>query len=116
VFADVGENIERELDRLDRELAAIDPTLAANLTTRRRKIRYHIAALQVKFRRVQVERDEIVNRRLGSLFAELLPQGHLQERRLNIGSFAVRYGPAFVDAINDAVDLDDRGHRILFLS
>jgi bacillithiol biosynthesis cysteine-adding enzyme BshC len=116
LFADAEENINLELNRLDQELSRIDPTLAANLATRRRKILYHIAALQKKFRRVQVERDETVNRQLRLLFAELMPHGQLQERRLNIGSFTARYGPTFVDTVYDSIDLDDRGHRILNLS
>jgi len=115
LFADTEENINIELNRLDQELSRIDPTLAANLATRRRKILYHIAALQKKFRRVQVERDETVNRQLRLLFAELLPHGQLQERRLNVGSFTARYGPTFVDTVYDSIDLDDRGHRILYL-
>jgi bacillithiol biosynthesis cysteine-adding enzyme BshC len=116
LFADAEENINLELNRLDQELSRIDPTLAANLATRRRKILYHIAALQKKFRRVQVERDETVNRQLRLLFTELLPHGQLQERRLNIGSFTALYGPTFVDTVYDSIDLDDRGHRILYLS
>lgn len=116
LFADAEENINLELNRLDQELSRIDPTLATNLATRRRKILYHIAALQKKFRRVQVERDETVNRQLRLLFAELLPHGKLQERRLNISSFTARYGPTFVDTVYDSIDLDDRGHRILYLS
>ena len=115
LFADVEETINLELHRLDQELSRIDPTLAANLATRRRKILYHIATLQKKFRRVQVERDEIVHRQLRSLFASLLPGGGLQERRLNVNSFAVRYGPSILRSVYGAIDLDDRGHRVLYL-
>ncbi|HKP70101.1 MAG TPA: bacillithiol biosynthesis cysteine-adding enzyme BshC, partial [Pyrinomonadaceae bacterium] len=67
LFADAEDNINVELNRLDQELSNIDPTLAANLATRRRKIMYHISALRNKFRRVQVEKDEMVNRRIGGL-------------------------------------------------
>ena len=116
LFADAEENINLELNRLDQELSRIDPTLAANLATRRRKILYHIAALQKKFRRVQIERDETVDRRIRSLFAALFPGGGLQERRLNVGTFSRHYGSSFIEAVYDSVDLDDRGHRILYLS
>ena len=53
-FAEVEEVINAQLNRLDRELSGVDPTLAANLATRRRKIIYHIAALQKKFRKVEL--------------------------------------------------------------
>lgn len=115
LFADAEENINRELNRLDQELSRIDPTLAANLATRRRKIVYHISALQKKFRRAQVEKDEIVRRQLHSLFASLLPGGALQERRLNPRTFTLRYGNSFVKTVYDSIDLDDFAHRLLYI-
>ncbi len=115
LFADAEEGINLHLNSLDQELSSIDPTLAANLATRRRKIAYHLAALRKKFHRVQLERDEIADRRLRSLFGSLLPDGHLQERKLNVGNFLLGYGPQLIDWIYDAVDLDERGHRLLYL-
>ncbi|MEP6703488.1 MAG: bacillithiol biosynthesis cysteine-adding enzyme BshC [Acidobacteriota bacterium] len=115
LFADAEDNIGHELDRLDQELSKIDPTLAMNLATRRRKILYHIGALQKKFHRVQIERDEVVNRQLRSLFASLLPDGQLQERKLNVASFISRYGPYFIEWIYDSIELEERRHRVLYL-
>lgn len=115
LFADAEERINLELNRLDQELSRIDPTLAANLATRRRKIVYHISALQKKFRRTQVDKDEIVRRQLHSLFASLLPAGGLQERRLNVGSFTLRFGDAFIRTVYDSIDLDDGDHRLLYI-
>ena len=115
LFADAEEVINLELNRLDQELSRIDPTLADNLATRRRKISHHIAALRKKFNRVQLERDEIADRRLRSIFSSLLPEGSLQERVLNIGGFYLTYGPEIVDWIYDSIELDERGHRLLYL-
>lgn len=115
LFADAEENIGRELHRLDEEMSRIDPTLANNLGKRRRKIVYHLGALRTKFHRVQLERDEIVNRQIRSLFASLLPDGGLQERTLNVASFLSRHGSYFIDWLSDSVDLDERGHRVLYL-
>lgn len=115
LFADAEENINAELHKLDTELAQIDPTLAANLATRRRKILYHIAALQKKFHRVQGERDETVNRQLRSAFTELMPRGGLQERTIGITTYLNRHGHYFIDWLYDSIDLDDKGHRIIYL-
>ena len=115
MFADAEEEIDLELDKLDHEISRIDPTLAANLAKRRSKILYHITALRKKFHRVQVERDETIDRQLHSLFNSLLPDGNLQERRLNVVSFLSRYGPYFLDWVYESVDLDERGHRVLYL-
>jgi bacillithiol biosynthesis cysteine-adding enzyme BshC len=114
-FADVEESINTELNRLDRELSAIDAGLAANLATRRRKILYHISALHKKFRAVEIRKDETVNRRINSMFNSLLPQNGLQERSLNLTYFINSYGPNFIDWVYDAIDLDDRGHRLIYL-
>jgi bacillithiol biosynthesis cysteine-adding enzyme BshC len=114
LFADTEDEINIELNRLDEELSRIDPTLSANLATRRRKIMYHISALRTKFRRVQVDRDEMIGRRLRGLFASVLPDGKLQERVLNVSSYTDRFGPAFVNSVYDSIDLSERGHRILY--
>lgn len=113
LFDDVEEKINIELNRLDRELSKLDPTLAENLARRRRKIIYHIGAMRNKFHHSEVRRDETLRRQIESLFTALLPHKHLQERTLNIAYFVNRYGPDFVDWVYRAIDLDDKGHRIV---
>lgn len=115
LFADVEEKIDIELNRLDQALSEIDVTLAANLATRRRKILYHVAALRKKYHLRRAETDATINRRLNSLFTTLLPHGGLQERTLNATSFLDRFGDGFIDWIYDSIDLDDKGHRIVYL-
>lgn len=114
-FDEVEENINTQFDRLDRELAAFDPTLADNLARRRRKITFHIAALRHKFHNAQVRKDSVIQHQLEGLFAAMLPNRHLQERSLNITYFINRYGSQFVDWIYAAMDLDDKDHRLLYL-
>jgi len=115
VFVESEENIKAELDRLDHQLSKIDPTLAENLATRRRKIIYHIGALRKKFQHARVEKDETVNRQLRSMFTSLLPNGRLQERTLNFASFADRYGIGFIDWVYDQVHPDEKDHKLLYL-
>ncbi|MFN6963175.1 MAG: bacillithiol biosynthesis cysteine-adding enzyme BshC [Pyrinomonadaceae bacterium] len=114
-FAEVEEQINIQLNRLDRELAEFDPTLADNLARRRRKIIYHIAALRHKFHNAQLRKDSVIRHQLEGLFASLLPDRHLQERSLNVSYFVNRYGPQFIDWIYSAVDLDDKDHRLIYL-
>jgi bacillithiol biosynthesis cysteine-adding enzyme BshC len=115
LFDDAEKNINNELNRLDQRLSGIEPTLAENLGTRRRKIIYHIAALRRKFHRSRIEKDETVNRQIRSMFATLLPDGELQERKLNFASFADRYGTQFIDWIYEEVDPDNKDHKLLYL-
>jgi bacillithiol biosynthesis cysteine-adding enzyme BshC len=115
VFAEAEERINMELNRLDQHIAPSDPTVAANLATRRRKVLYHIAAIREKFYRSQLRKDKTLDRRIDSLFTHLLPKDQLQERTLNITYFIDQFGPDFMNWIYDSIDLDDRGHRILYL-
>lgn len=115
LFAESEEKINTELNRLDQALSGFDITLAENLATRRRKIIYHIGALRKKFQRRRIEKDEQARRRLDSLFAAIAPRGHLQERTLGIVTFLDRYGPDFVEQVYKSADLDDKGHRVIYL-
>ncbi|MGH9818577.1 MAG: hypothetical protein ACRD43_00300, partial [Pyrinomonadaceae bacterium] len=115
IFADVEEKINTELNRLDQNLSEIDPTLADNLANRRRKIIYHIGALRHKYHRAQLRKDETISRQIETMFSALLPNKHLQERALNVAYFLDLYGRYFVDWIYQATDLNDKGHRIVYL-
>ncbi|MEO8648341.1 MAG: bacillithiol biosynthesis cysteine-adding enzyme BshC [Acidobacteriota bacterium] len=115
LFPAAEERINTELNQLDQHLSSLDPTLAANLATRRRKIIYHIGALKKKFHAVSMKKNEIADRRIDALFTSLLPNGALQERTLNVVEYIDRYGPGFVDWIYDSIDLNDKGHRTLTL-
>lgn len=114
LFADAEEKINTELNRVDQALSRMDVTLAANLATRRRKIIYHIAALRKKYQFRRIEMDETIGRRIRSAFTSLLPHGNLQERTLNVTSFLDRFGPNFIEMVYDSIDLDDKGHRIIY--
>lgn len=114
-FSDVESRIGTELDKLDKSLAALDPTLADSLRKRRRKIAYHISALRQRSHSAKTEKSEILHRQIGALLNALLPGMHLQERTLNIATFLNSHGPYFIDWIYDAIDLDDKGHRVIYL-
>jgi bacillithiol biosynthesis cysteine-adding enzyme BshC len=115
LFENVDKNIGIELDRLDREMSGLDPAVAANLATRRRKITYHIAALRKKAYASKLKKEETVERQVRALFDALLPKGELQERVINVHSYLVKYDVNFVDRLYDGVDLEDRGHRIIHI-
>lgn len=115
VFAEVEEKINIQLNRLNRNLLVLEPTLAENLANRRRKILYHISNLRRKFQHAQIQKDRVVQRQIETLFASLVPHKSLQERTLNIIPFLNLYGLNLIDWVYDAIDLDDKEHRILFL-
>lgn len=115
LFTDVEAQINNELARLDEQLSSSDPTLAANLETRRRKIIYHIETLRKKALMSEVNKDTTMRRQIDDLFDLLMPNGALQERTLNVFGFVNRHGLGIIDVLYDSVDLNDKGHRIIYL-
>lgn len=115
VFADVEEKINAELHRLDVELSEIDVTLADGFARRRQKIIHHIGVMRTKFHFAQVRKDETIKRQLDTAFAALLPHKHLQERTLNVATILNKYGLYAIDWIYNSIDLDDKGHRVIYL-
>lgn len=113
LFADVEKGINVELDRLELAIAKIDVTVAANVATRRRKINYHLAALRKKSLLAYTRNDETLRLGIDRLYSALMPKGGLQERSINIFSYLNRFGPNFIDWIYDAIDLEDKEHRIV---
>ena len=115
LFSDIEEKINAELERLDEAISKLDPTLAENLATRRRKINYHVGALRKKYYSRRAVTEEVIDRRVKAALTALLPDGQLQERVVNIVSFLDRFGPGFVDWIYDSIDLEDKGHRVIYI-
>lgn len=115
LFTDVEGKINAELDLIDEKLAMIDPTVAANFAKRRRKMIYHIGATRKKALLAQMRNDEVASRQLAGLFTSLLPNGGLQERSLNVYTFLNKFGPNFIDWLYEAIDLEDKDHRIVDL-
>ena len=115
IFAETEEKINLQLNSLNINLIQLEPTLADALANRRKKIKYHIGNIRNKFHRAQIKKDETINRQIESAFEFLLPHKHLQERTLNVLTFINLYGFYLTDWIYDAIDLDDKGHRIIYL-
>ena len=114
-FMEVGESFNAQLDRLHESLTEIEPTLAVSLANRRKKINWHIAALRKKYHVAEIEKNEIIRRRIENLFTALLPNNALQERTLNVLTFLNFFGTNFVDWIYDAIETDEKEHKILYL-
>jgi len=115
LFDEVEEKIGAQLDVLSGGLDEFDPTLAANLIKRRRKIIYQIESLRGKFHRAQARKDETIARQIETAINALAPHKNLQERSVNILSFVNAYGLNFIDWIYAAIELDDKEHRIIYL-
>lgn len=114
-FAEVEASIDAQLNLLSKNLTNIEPTLAANLVNRRKKIIWHIAVLRKKYHSAEIEKNEVIRRRVENLFAALLPHGALQERALNVVTFLNLFGLNFIDWVYEAIETGEKRHQILYL-
>ena len=114
-FADTEQNVHQELDRLKRELHAIDPTLGDALETGRKKIQYQLDGLRTRFVRAQMTRDEAAHRQLQRAADQLYPNKELQERHINITSLLARHGTYVIEWIYNAINLGSDDHQVVYL-
>ncbi len=115
VFAEAEEVFAAQLDRISKLVDGIDSTLTKSVAKREQKIAYHVAAIKKKALLARIRRDEVTDRQIREMFSSLLPNGHLQERHFNIFDLVARYGLGIVDEIYRSLDIDERGHTIIYL-
>ncbi len=113
LFEETENTINSQLDRLDKNLQRIEPTLADNLANRRKKIIWHVGTLRKKFHRAETLKNSVINRQLESVFTNCLPKDVLQERHLNYFYFYNLYGENLIKWLYEAVDADETGHQII---
>ncbi len=114
-FDDLDHNVNQELDRLKRELHAIDPTLGDALETGRKKIQYQLEGLRTRFVRAQMTRDDAAHRQLQRAADQLYPNKDLQERHINIMSLLSRHGTYVIEWIYNAINIGSNDHQIVYL-
>ncbi|MFN2532460.1 MAG: bacillithiol biosynthesis cysteine-adding enzyme BshC, partial [Pyrinomonadaceae bacterium] len=114
-FSQAEQNVNDELDKLRRELEAVDPTLASALETGRRKINYQLEGLRTRFHRAQMTRDDAAQRQLQRAFEQLYPNKALQERHINITSLLARHGTYVIEWIYNAINLGSSDHQVVYL-
>ena len=116
IFDAMEAGINVEMDRIVSALERIDPTLVRNASQRRLKMLYHVSAIRKKTLRALARKTDHAEDRIAQLFDSLMPNGGLQERSINVFSFINTYGPDFLRSVYDAIDLNDKRHRILEIS
>jgi hypothetical protein len=104
-------HVDLALDRLSADLQKFDVSLAAALTTSRRKIEYQVGKIERKTAAQIMARDEQATRDAASLSGLVFPETHLQERLYSILPFIAKFGPGLIDELYDAVNIDCPDHQ-----
>jgi bacillithiol biosynthesis cysteine-adding enzyme BshC len=104
--------IDRELERLNADLQAFDPTLAAALEKSNAKIRYQLEKLSRKVTRERLRRDRQAAEDAEYLIHSIYPERHLQERFYTILPFLAQHGLDLVGRLFEASRLDCPDHML----
>ena len=106
-------HLEQDFEPLIRDIADFEPTLKESAQLARGKIVQQLQFLEKKIVRAAKKRNDIAVGQIRKAGDHLYPNGHLQERVFNIVPYLLKYGPAFMDKLDEAIDLDEHDHQIL---
>jgi len=115
VFDETEKVINKQLEKLRRSIARLDPTLADALKGGRKKIFYQLNHLRTRFVHVEAERNKVARRQIERASVMLYPEKNLQERELNVFYFLSRYGYSIIDDLYNAIDIGYSNHKIVYL-
>jgi uncharacterized protein YllA (UPF0747 family) len=109
-----GARIREAFGRLAESVSAAEPTMEDYLQSASRKMQHQLRAVKKKLLQAQRARHEILQQRALRISGQLYPDGHLQERRLNIVPFLARHGLGLVGRL-DALDIEPWEHQAITL-
>ena len=106
-------HLEQDFEPLIRDIAAFEPTLKETAHLARGKMAQQLQFLEKKIVRAVKKRNDIAVGQIRKAGDHLYPNGHLQERVFNIVPYLLKYGPAFVDKLDEAINIDEYDHQII---
>ena len=106
-------HVEQDFEPIIRDVAAFEPTLKESAQLSRGKMVQQLRFLEKKIVQAAKKRSDIAVGQIRKAGDHLYPNGHLQERVFNIVPYLLKYGPAFMDKLDEAIDLDAHDHQIL---
>ena len=106
-------HVEQDFEPIIRDVAAFEPTLKESAQLSRGKMVQQLRFLEKKIVQAAKKQNDIAVGQIRKAGDHLYPNGHLQERVFNIVPYLLKYGPAFMDKLDEAIDLDAHDHQIL---
>ncbi len=113
-FQETETVIENQVEKLREVLLKIDPPLAEALKGGKASMLSNIQRLRATYVKNISQRDEATKTQIERAFAVLYPNKGLQEREINVSYFLARYGYELIDQIYEALDLNERGHQLIY--
>ncbi|CAM3265480.1 bacillithiol biosynthesis cysteine-adding enzyme BshC [Brevibacillus invocatus] len=111
-FADVRESMLAMYRPLVDEVVAMDGGLRGLAEKNVSLLLEQVNFLETRLLRSLEEREDVQSHRLKRIEASLMPEGGLQERKLNLFAYANKYGLSLIDRLVEAPFSDDGSHQI----
>ncbi len=106
--------IQEITQTLEKDLAAVDPTLASAAKSTRGKLLHHLGELEAKSRRAIKKKNDTLGRQFFSARTALFPNFDMQERQLSPVQYLAKYGWHFTEMVRESIDVEEPGHVLLF--
>lgn len=103
------------LEHIEAALREFDPTLVASSAVSRRKIEYQLDKIDSKVAREALRRTGTARRHAASLADSVFPNSNLQERVYSVLPFLAKFGPAFVERVQEAINPGSADHTVIHL-
>ncbi|MBD3381868.1 MAG: bacillithiol biosynthesis cysteine-adding enzyme BshC [candidate division Zixibacteria bacterium] len=120
--AELDQKIEQDCDEINQRILSLEKYLAdfdegVQRTVRKTKgkVEYEIKQLREKIIKAYKKRNKGIVDGIERASEFLYPEQSLQERHFNIFNFIVRYGPEFMDKIDQHLKLDCYDHQVIYL-
>lgn len=115
LFTECMTRINDNLNELKFGLDFIDHTLLGSLETTRQKIIQHLNLLKEKTHLAQQQKHEIALRQVEKAVNNILPNGDMQERELNLINYMNKYGFDIYKKFIEEIEIDKFQHQIIEL-
>lgn len=107
--------LEEGFGSLEAEVIAFEPALKATLDLARGRMEHQWKFVEEKIRQAAAKRNETAGRQLRKAVDNVYPNERLQERVFNIVPYLIKYGDAFLDKLDRAVDIGEHDHQVLLI-
>jgi len=111
----VRDHLERDQASLRAEILAFDPGLAESVDLAKGKMNQQLDFMHKKVQQAARKRNDIAVQQLHKAVDNLFPNQRLQERVFNIVPYLIKYGAAFIDKLDQAIDIDEADHQFLVM-
>ena len=115
VFSEAMPQLHQALNALKPEVEAVDRTLGSSTEATRAAIIDEMEALKQKVVRAEKRQQDEVRAQLKKAHVNLRPNGHLQERTINVLYYLNKYSPDLLDELQHALRTDTSAHQVMEL-